>query len=275
MKPIFLPALAVLVSAVFAPEPSQAQDGSLARCGALSAPAAEVVLHCRRAISNGGLRQQQEFAAGLNLGDALLSLGRPGEALGAFEAASALGLERVELYIGRASAHEALGQRLEAARDLDKALALAPSSTDVRLARGAFFLRIGQSAAALEEFDAAIARDGQDADARFNRGLTLIALGRNDAAVADFTAVLRDYPNDAGAYHQRGRAREGRDNAGALADYDRAAELSPEWAAPRFQGGVLLDQLGRREEANNRFRRAFELGFKDPWLLKRIRELGG
>ncbi|MEX2520865.1 MAG: hypothetical protein WD969_16220, partial [Paracoccaceae bacterium] len=135
MKAVLLSALTALLGSVLVFEPAEAQDGSLARCGALSAPAAEVVLHCRRALSQGGLREQQKFAAGLNLGDALLGLGRSSEALEAFNAAAALGLERVELYIGRANAREALGQRLEAARDLDKALALAPSSADVRMAR--------------------------------------------------------------------------------------------------------------------------------------------
>lgn len=255
--------------------PVSAQDGSLERCGALSAPADEVAHHCRRAISNGGLSQEQEVAAGLNLGDALLTLGQTRAALDAFDAAERAGRNRPELFMGRASAHEALGDRPAAAKDLDAALALAPNSFDVRLSRGAFYLRAGRADAAFEEFDAAVRLDDEDPDARFNRGLSLIALRRMDEAERDFTAVLRDFPNDAGAYLQRGRAREGRVDAGALADYEQAAALSPEWAEPWFLAGRLLDAAGRKDDADRRFRRAFELGYRDPWLERRIRSLGG
>src|SRR5690606_14577808 len=120
-------------------------------------------------------------------------------------------------------------------------------------------LRAGRPEAALGEFDAAVQLDDKDVDARFNRGLTLIALGRGEAAASDFSAVIRDEPGDSGAYFQRARAREAADPAGALADFDQAISLSPEWGAPFVASGRLLDRLGRIEEANRRFRRAFEL----------------
>ncbi|MFV0475197.1 MAG: tetratricopeptide repeat protein [Pikeienuella sp.] len=268
-------ALAVLTAVLTAPGTAAARDGSLGVCGSLSAPVRDVIHHCRRALSRGGLSIEQEFAANLNLGDALMSAGQPGAARDAFIAAEEIGLERVELYIGRAGAEEALGERRVAAEQLDRALAMAPRSKDVRLARGAFFLRIGQAEAAFEEFDFAVGIDPEDDDALYNRGLTLIAHGSGDQAEADFSAVLRRAPNVAGAHYQRGRAREPRDGAGALADYAQAIELSPEWAQPYFAAGRLLDRNGQNEAANARFRRAFELGHKDPWLLDRIRSLGG
>ncbi len=265
----------ILALALLAPPAVLAADGSLERCGAPSAPAAEAVHHCRRALSLGGLTTEQEFLASLNLGDALLAMGQASAALDAFEAAAATGLSRVELPLGRAQAREALGDRLGAAKDLDAALALAPRSVDVRLVRGAFWLRLGRADAAFEEFDAAVRLDGGDVDARYNRGLTLLALGRAGDAEADFSRVLRDAPNDSGARLQRGRTREGRDDAAALADYQAAAELAPEWPEPWFRAGKLLDRLGRKGDADRNFRRAFELGMKDPWLLERMRALGG
>lgn len=265
----------LLALLVLAAAPATAQDGSLARCGAPSAPAAEAAHHCRRALASGGLTEAQDFAARLNLGDALLALGQPRAALDALEGAAATGLRRVELPLGLAGAREALGDRPGAARALDEALAMEPRSLDVRLARGGFFLRAGLPDAAFEEFDVAVRLDGDDADARYNRGLTLIALGRGAEAEADFGRVLRDAPNDSGARFQRGRAREGRSDPGALADYEAAAALAPDWAEPWFRAGLVLDRAGRRAEADARFRRAFELGWKDPWLLERIRGLGG
>lgn len=267
--------LVVLAGAASAPPSARAASVSLEKCADLSASAQDVAHHCRRALANDRLSGDQALAAGLNLGDALLTLGRAEDALDAFDAAAANGRERVELYLGRADAHETLGRRREAAGDLDRALALAPGSRDVRLARGAFYLGAGAADAAFEEFDAAVRLDPDDADARFNRGVALIALSRGAEAERDFTAVLRDYPKDAGAYLQRGRARDGRDDAGALADYEKAAALAPEWTDPVFLAGRLLDRTGRVEAANARFRRAFELGYRDPWLLERIRSLGG
>ncbi|MEO1611977.1 MAG: tetratricopeptide repeat protein, partial [Pseudomonadota bacterium] len=121
----------------------------------------------------------------------------------------------------------------------------------------------------------AVRIDAEDPDAYFNRGLAHLALGRSAAAERDFTAVLSEYPTDAGAFFQRARARTGADDQGALSDYAQAATLAPEWSDPWYLAGRILDRLGRSDEANSRFRRAFELGHKDPWLLDRITALGG
>lgn len=267
--PIFAAALSLSAPAAWA------ANGSLEVCGSLSARAADVIHHCRRAVSQGGLSKQQLFAVNLNLGDALVSSGRNAEAKDAFAAAAATGLERVELYLGLAAAEEGVGDARAAAANLDRALKLNSRSMGVRLARGAYFLRAGRADAALAEYDAAVRLDREDANALYNRGLALIALGRGADAAADFSSVIRQYPNDSGAYYNRARALEGRDMNAALGDYEKAATLSPEWPAPVFAAGKLLDGAGRTEDANFRFRRAFELGMRDPWLLSRIRSLGG
>lgn len=248
---------------------------SLAVCGDLSASARDVAHHCRLALKKGRMNAQQEYAARLNLGDALLQLGREEEALEAFDAALAVNLTRVEAYIGRAGALEALGRRGDALRDWDRALKMAPESVDIRMGRGAFFLRGRDLEAAIGAFDEALARDPEAADALYNRGLALMRLGRPDLAERDFSALLRLNPSDAAAYLNRGLARDEATPGGALADFDRAADLAPEWGAPWYYSGRLLDRLGRRAEANRRLRRAFELGVNDPWLLRRIQELGG
>lgn len=272
---LFAPLLALsLVHVVPAPS-ALAANGSLEVCGSMKARAPDVIHHCRLALSGGGLSKEQIFAVNLNLGDALVNTGQHRAGRDAFMAAAETGLERIELYLGLAAAEEGLGDRSAAAASLDGALRLDSRSVGVRLARGAFFLRSGQAEAALAEYDAAVSIDGEDADARYNRGLTLLALDRSADAAADFSAVIRDYPNDAGAHYNRARALEAQDGRAALADYDKAISLSPEWAAPYFASGKMLDAAGDRNEADRRFRRAFELGMQDPWLLKRIRSLGG
>lgn len=252
-----------------------AANSSLAVCGDLSAKASDVAFHCGRAIRSGSLSTEATFAAQLNLGDAMLELHKPAQALDAFDAAAATGLRRVELHVGRAMALEDLRRRSEAAESWRMALAAAPDSLDVRLGEGAFHLRGGDLRPALVAFDAALAIAPRDADALFNRGLTHIALNQMEAAVRDFSRLLEDAPSDAGAYHHRARAQTGWNDDAALRDFERASSLSPEWAAPWFLSGKILDRIGRADAANERFRRAFELGYQDPWLLERVRSLGG
>ena len=274
LAPFLSSAFLVCAAITAGPGALQAADGSLALCGNLSAKAADVVLHCRRALE-GDLSRGDAEAARLNLGDALIATGRPSLALDAYNEAEREGSRRVELYIGRASALEAMDRRAEAAADWRRAVERAPRSFDARLGLGAFHLRGGAYGDALAAFDAALSIDGDDADARYNRGLTLLALDRKAEAEADFSRLLRDDPADAGAWHHRARARVGRDDRAALADFDEAIRLSPEWTAPWYLSGRLLDDNGRVEDANFRFRRAFELGANTPWLLNRIQSLGG
>ncbi|MEM7544336.1 MAG: tetratricopeptide repeat protein [Pseudomonadota bacterium] len=257
------------------PHMAHPQDGSLAVCADLSAKAPDVAHHCRRALASGQLNEAQTFGAQTNLGDALIAIRQPDQAIDAFEAAIALLPQRVEPYVGRARALEDMKRTAEAAEDWDRAASLAPNSLDVRLDRGAFFLRNGSTDAALAEFDAAVRINPRDPDALFNRGLTLIAASRMPEAEADFTRLLADAPNDAGAYYHRGRARAGRDDRGALEDFETAARLAPQWSSPWFQSGQALERSGQVDAANQHFRRAFELGHKDPWLLDRIQQLGG
>ncbi|MEL7464313.1 MAG: tetratricopeptide repeat protein [Pseudomonadota bacterium] len=277
MKNRKLPTLVVAVVAAAAAlkTPAFANDGSLAVCADLGASAGDVALHCRRAIASGGLSDGQAFGANVNLGEALISLGQPSLAVDAFNAALALRPNRIEPVIGRADALEEMGRMDDAARDWFAAVRIDPGSMDARMGKGAFHLRAGAPAAALVEFDNAVRIDREDPDAYFNRGLAHLALGRQSEAERDFTEVLREYPTDAGAFFQRARARSGANDQGALADYARAAELAPEWSDPWYLAGRILDGQGRTNEANQRFRRAFELGHKDPWLLNRITALGG
>lgn len=252
-----------------------AQASSLSVCADSGASAGEVAHHCKLSLRNGGLSDRQTVAVYVNLGYAELALGQTGQAVESFTEATRLNPRQVEAYIGRAKAYEDRRAFDAADQDWKSALGLASRSVDVRLGRGAYFLRQARHELALEEFTAALRIDPDEADARYNRGLTWLALDRMEEADRDFTRLLQDYPNDAGAYFNRARARAGRNDRAALADYAKASELSPGWASPWFFAGKLLDKLGREAEANRQFRRAFELGYQDPWLLQRIQKLGG
>ena len=61
----------------------------------------------------------------------------------------------------------------------------------------------------------------------------------------------------------------------AIPVYDRAIEISPESGGAWFARGRYWDARGNTEAANSDFLRANELGYSDPWLLRRIREISG
>lgn len=239
-------------------------------CGDPARPPGQAAQVCARALAAGGLSPEAEAGAAVNLGAALLDLGRPARAEAAYSRALSTGARAALAHEGRAKAREALGRLDEAAADWDRAAALAPSDPVTLTGRSAFRLRRGDAAGALADAEAGLARAPASVDLRVNRALALAALGREAEAEAALSAALRDAPEDARLRATRARLRAGRDPAGAVADYDRAIAARPDWAEAWFERGRLLDRLGRRGQAEEDFRRAWELGLRDPELAERV-----
>ena len=102
-----------------------------------------------------------------------------------------------------------------------------------------------------------------------------LALGSYENALQDFSTVIRHDPDDAAAWMNRGRAKAGLQMPDAAADFDKAIALDPEWGGAWFVRGKYNDERGQREAANADFLRAYELGYPDPWLINRVREIAG
>ncbi len=92
-------------------------------------------------------------------------------------------------------------------------------------------------AGSLRDFDAAIRADDDIGEAHANRGAALVALKRYADSIPSISKGIelyseeleKCYYNRAIAYEEVGNVR------GAYYDYLKAAELSPEWEAPRVQ----------------------------------------
>ena len=97
-----------------------------------------------------------------------------------------------------------------------------------------------------------------------NRGSAKHDLGQSLAALADYDRAIELNPNYATAYNNRGNAKErlGQHDA-AFADYDRAIELDPTFAIAYSNRGEMKHNLGRHEAALTDLDRAIEL---DPTL---------
>lgn len=137
-----------------------------------------------------------------------------------------------------AAAHDADAAALE---ECDRALSEQALTARDRAAtyinRGVLSLHRGRYDAALADFDAAQRLEPENAEARVNRGLVYLRQGLARDAVREITAGLeREAHQPHHALFNRAAAYEALgDAAAAYADYAAAAELAPDWSAPRAE----------------------------------------
>lgn len=239
-------------------------------CGDPAAPPERAADVCARALATEGLDPVAESAAAINLGAALLDLGRPEAAERAYDRAVAAGARPALAHEGRAKARAALGRTAEAGEDWSRAVELAPRDPETRKGRSAFRLTTGDAAGALEDAEAGLARAPEDEGLAVNRALALSALGRTAEAERALARVLRESPDDPRLFIARASLRSETDPAAGLADLDCAVELDPAAARVWRDRGRLLDRLGRSAEADESFRRAFELGLRSAEVAERV-----
>jgi len=192
-----------------------------------------------------------DFAeAHYNMGNALLSLQRPAEALESFDTALRLAPRDPQYHFERGNALKDLGRLGEALSSYDEAIRLFPGSAEAHNNRGVTLKEAGRLAEALASYDAALSLKPQYAEAHGNRGNALKELGRLDEALAGYDAALGLKPDYAEAHSSRGNAlaRLGQLDA-ALASHDRALALKPDYAEGHNNRGLVLNELGRSEEA--------------------------
>lgn len=256
--------------------PAMAQVENLIEiCGDPDASPRDVVSFCQRAISTGKLNPKAEAQVRANMGVGFFELGSYNEAIAEYTRAIESEPTMVGAYLNRARAYERLTRLPEAAADFARAIELDPQAADAYLGRGAMLLARGDPGRSIDDFSAAIRLQPAWVTPYFNRGAAYFQLGYYQEAEADFTTVLQRSGQDAGAYLYRARSRAALGQGSAGGDFDKALELDPEWAGGWFARGQYWDRQGNREAANRDFLRAYELGYPDPWLLKRVREISG
>ena len=88
----------------------------------------------------------------------------------------------------------------------------------------------------------------------YDRAKGYRAKNNYDDAIREYTALLHLFPDDAVAFNERGRsyAIEG-DNTHALADYDSALGLDPNFTSAHFNRGVARFSTARFAEATEDF----------------------
>lgn len=257
-----------------APAMAQLQN-AVEVCGNPKAEPRDIVHFCRMALDTGKLDALAAAQVNANLGVGYFELGNYDAAVSAYSEAIAGAPEMVAAYVNRARAHERLGQPDKAAVDYSKAIELDSRAADAWLGRGVLMLRHGRTKQAISDFTEAVRTAPHWSAARFNLGTAYLETGAFAEAEGQFSEVIQGDPDDAAAWASRGRARAGLGDPQAEADFDRAVALEPESGSVWFARGKYHDERGAREAANADFLRAYELGYADPWLIQRVREISG
>lgn len=228
------------------------------------------------------------------LGLALLSAGRPGEAIeplqrsielepnsvsahndlgqalarvGRIEAAVQSFLVAVQIDPGYGIAHvnlgialEQLGRLEEAMRSFDQAVTLSPNLIGAWVGRGSVLLKQRRFESALDSFQEAVRLRPGDAALRVHVASALLALERSADALQCAEGALR-LGNDLPAAHnaKAGALRNLHQHAAALQSLDRAVELNPAYVEAWCNRGVLLGEMGNSAGAVQSYRRVLEL----------------
>lgn len=267
---------AAICAAAVSAGPVLAQVSNFAKiCGDPKSSARDVVHFCQKALDTGDLNATAEAQVRANRAIGLFEMGRLSEAVDENSRAIALLPNLIPAYLNRARAHERQGNLQAAIADYAAVLRLDPRDADAFLGRGALLLRNGDPGRAAADLGEALRLRPGDVSAHFNRGIAFARLGDFAKAEVDFSAVIARDAQDAAAFMRRGEVRAALGRGTALADLNNALALAPDWAAAWFARGRYWDGQKNREAANADFLRAYELGYQDTWLTKRIREISG
>ena len=205
-------------------------------------------------INGFGLR-----ASGLSQqGQRRMTLGRPQEALAAYDQEYGLSRSDLDIIKNRGHALYAQGRHEEALAAYDQAAQLLPGQSIVHKGRGNVLRDLGRYEEALAAYDQAYGLSSRDPDIIRNRALMLVALGRYEEALGAYGKVFAR--NDPAAYRRKGNVlRDLGRYEEALAAYDQALALDPNDADAFEKPALMLMALGRYEEALNTYGHVLQL----------------
>lgn len=127
------------------------------------------------------------------------------------------------------------------------------------VSRSAARITLGNYNGAIRDLERAIKLDPSDADAHFNLACTKYMTDDNKGAFTDLQATLDLNPDHADALFLRGVVRgEEYKEAEGLDDIERALALKPEIPGGQMAAAILLFELGKFQEAADRFTQVIE-----------------
>jgi lipoprotein NlpI len=169
------------------------------------------------------------------------------------------GHERFYLFVNRALAYVAQGDKQHALDDYNSAVQLAPKSAQPYYYRGVFYAQADVDAA-LRDFDMALSIDPKLIAALRQRAIVRLTQKNFSSALADYSEALRLQPKTAALWSERGYvAILLRDYPSAVKDEAEAIRLDPKLARAYFLRGAAFGDMGDSANAVMDIRTAVEL----------------
>ena len=145
----------------------------------------------------------------------------------------------------------------------------------VYLKRGLAYQDTGRHDRAITEFSSAIRVQPDSALPYYNRGLSYGNKRQYDRAIADYDTAIRLKPDLADAYYNRGiDYKNKRQYDRAIADFDTAIRLKPDLSDAYIHRGHAYEKQGWIETALGEYRRAYDLGNRNEWMVKKLKQHG-
>jgi tetratricopeptide (TPR) repeat protein len=194
-----------------------------------------------------------------NLGRVALLSRNAGEAEGWFRKAVQADPRLPEAYFNLEELYRNRGQRREALQSIENLERNVPAGAvqwrpALAYRRGLNHLLLGDSVTARAELEEAIRLKPDLAGAHAALGGLHSAAGRTDEAMAAFRSAAALAPDYFGHHYNMGLVAERRrDYPAALSFYREAGRLAPDNPAVAYRAGVMLNLMGRPEEARNAF----------------------
>jgi tetratricopeptide (TPR) repeat protein len=176
---------------------------------------------------------------------------------------SALRLEKdAATYRSRGDAYRNGSAYEQAIADYVQVLRLNPKDGPAQRERGVCYFALEQYEQAIEDLSRAVQIAADDLRARYFRGMSWREAGEPERALKEFDDLLRVGPasDRVDYFFQRGLTYLGQSNWDkAIADLEKAGELEPQWANPKYQLGEAYARKGDTEKAISSYSAALKV----------------
>jgi len=195
-----------------------------------------------------------------NLGIALRDQGKLDEAITHYYTALKINPTYADAHNNLALALKDKGNLDEAISQYRKALQRNPSSAEVHNNLGIALRQRGDLDEAITHYEKALRLDPLLSDAHYNLAIALTRQGRLNLAIPHFFEALRLNPEDGQTHHSLGNALAQQGELDRAAEHlSRALEIRPDFAEAHSNLGLVLATKGNLHEAISHYERALKI----------------
>jgi tetratricopeptide (TPR) repeat protein len=189
---------------------------------------------------------------------AQMQAGRYGEAAATLDSLVRARPGDALLFENLGDARRETGEFDAAVRAYEQAIRINYGAYAPHMKLGTLLMENGKTGRALTEFELAVKAEPGDVLARYNYGVALYETGRHDEALEQWTAAAGAAPTDARVAEALAMGWSGVNDSTAAAQFERARSLGADGAVFHNNYALLLDRMGRPDDAAAHYLAAVE-----------------